>query len=442
MSAISELDALLVAASRAGADAADAFMVEGRNLAVQQRLGRTEEVIRSESVEIGLRVMVGLRSAIVSTNQINRVGLDTLAERAIAMARSVPEDKFSGLAEFPCSTPFADLDLDDAEEPGPEVLVARAAEAEDAARAIPGVTNSEGASASWSRTAFTLAATNGFAGGYSRTSSSIAATVLAGTSTTMERDYEYSVAVHHADVENPGLVGRRAGERAVRRLNPRRLASGRMPVIFDPRVSGSLVSHFASCINGASVARNTSILKNRMGDRIFPAGIYIHDDPLRPRGLRSRPFDGEGVAGQPRSLIEDGVLKTWLLDCRTGRQLGLATTGHAGRSPSSPPSPGPTNLWMAEGAVTPAALLGGVGNGLYVTELIGSGFNQVTGDYSRGAVGFLIRNGRIEEPVSGITIAGNIMSIFEKITPADDLEFKSSVNAPTVLIEEMTIAGL
>jgi PmbA protein len=215
-----------------------------------------------------------------------------------------------------------------------------------------------------------------------------------------------------------------------------------MPVIFDPRVSGSLVSHFASCVNGASVARNTSILKNRMGDRIFPAGIYIHDDPLRPRGLRSRPFDGEGVAGQPRSLIEDGVLKTWLLDCRTGRQLGLATTGHAGRSPSSPPAPGPTNLWMAEGAVTPAALLGGVGNGLYVTELIGSGFNQVTGDYSRGAVGFLIRQGRIEEPVSGITIAGNIMSIFERITPADDLEFKSSVNAPTVLIEEMTIAGL
>lgn len=441
MSAISALDALLVAASRAGADAADTLMIETRSLAVQQRLGRTEEIIRAESIDIGLRVMIGSKSAIVSTSNRDRDGFDALAERAVAMARAVPEDRHVGLAEFPASAPFPNLDLEDSVEPGPEVLVARAAAAEDAARAVPGVTNSEGASASWSQTAITLAATNGFAGHYQRTSSSISATVLAGAGTAMERDYDYAVAVHATDLDDPGAIGRKAGERAVARLNPRRLASARLPVVFDPRVSGSLVSHLASAINGASVARGTSFLKDRMGQPIFAKGVYIHDDALRPRGQRSRPFDGEGVGGQARTLIEDGVLQGWILDCRSARQLGFASTGHASRGTSAPPAPAPTNLWMAAGTVTPASLLADIAEGVYVTELIGMGVNPVTGDYSRGAVGFAIRSGQLAEPVSGITIAGNLDQMFRSIVPANDLAFRHSPDAPTIFIESMTIAG-
>lgn len=441
MNSISALDALLVAASRAGADAADALMVEEKSLSVQQRLAMTEEVLRKESVNVGLRVIVGLKTAIVSTSQIDRVGLDSFAERAVAMARSVPEDKFCGLAEFPASTPFADLDLDDPDEPGLKELVDRASEAENAARSYPGVTNSEGASASWSKTTFTLAATNGFAGTYSRTLSSISATALAGGGADMERDYDYSMAVHYSDAEHPSSIGTRAGERAVRRLNPRKLSSGRMPVVFDRRVSASLLSHFVSCINGVAVVRNTSILKDRLGEQVFPKGIYIHDDPLRPRGHRSRPFDGEGVGSQARSLVEDGILTSWLLDCRTARQLGLATTGHAGRSPAIPPVPSQTNLWMAAGSVDPEIMIKAIEQGIYVTELIGAGFNQVTGDYSRGVVGFHIRNGIIEEPVSGITIAGNIINIFKNMRAANDLKFSNATNAPTIFIDEMTVAG-
>lgn len=438
---ISMLDALLVAASRAGADAADALLVEQQQLSVRQRLGRLEEVTRAENFEIGLRVFVGQAQAIVSTSDRAAAGFTALAERAVAMARVVPPDPHAGLAETERAAPFPDLALEDFAEPAPEALAARAAAAEEAARAIAGVTNTEDAEASWSRTRTALATTGGFAGSHVRTSHAHYVTALAGQGTAMQRDYDYSSAVHASDLVDPARIGRNAGERAVARLNPARLPSGRMPVVYDPRVAGSLLGHFASAVNGAAVARGTSFLKERMGQRLFAPAVAIHDDPLRPRGLRSRPFDAEGVAGSRRALVEGGVLQGWILDSRSARQLGLASTGHASRGVSGPPSPSPSNLWLAAGPLDPAALMADIGLGFYVTELIGMGVNPVTGDYSRGAAGFAIREGRLAEPVAGITIAGNLVEMFAQLAAASDLEFRRGTDAPTVRIEAMTIAG-
>lgn len=435
------LDSLLVAASRAGADAADAVLMDEQALSVRQRLGRLEEVTRAESVEIGLRVFVGRSSAIVSTSSRDPDGFAALAERAIAMARAVPADPYAGLAEQEDPGPFPSLDTDDFSDPPPAVLAARAAEAEDAARAVPGVTNTEEAEASWSRTSLTLVTTGGFAGQTTRTSHAHYVTALAGHGTDMQRDYDYATATHAADLIPPALIGRSAGERAVARLNPRRLASARMPVVYDARVAASLLGSFANAINGAAVARGTSFLTDRMGQQLFAPGIAVQDDPLRPRGLRSRPFDGEGVAGRRLALVEDGRLRSWILDCRSARQLGLASTGHASRGVSAPPSPSATNLWLAPGEATPESLMADITEGVYITELIGMGVNPVTGDYSRGATGFAIRNGRRAEAVAGITIAGNLIEMFRQLTPANDLEFRRGTDAPTVRIDAMTVAG-
>lgn len=432
---------LVAAAKRAGADAADALRVDSASLSVQRRLGAIEQLERSEEVSIGLRVLVGQRQAIVSTSDPTPSGFAALAERAVAMARVVPEDRFAGLAEAPTGPGAGALELADAAEPTAEALLARAALAEEAALAVTGVTNSEGAEATWSRTTVTLVASNGFAGSYARTSHGLSATALAGSGTGMERDYDYTSSVHLADLEDAATIGRRAGERAVARLNPTRPKTARVPVVFDPRVSASLLGHLSSAINGAAIVRGTSFLKDSLGQQIFPAGMMVFDDPTRPRGLRSRPFDGEGMAGQRRAIIEDGVLTTWLLDCRSARQLGLASTGHASRGVSGPPSPGATNLWLAAGAMSPAALMADIAEGLYVTEMIGMGINGVTGDYSRGAAGFMIRGGVLAEPVSEITIAGNLKDMFRTLVAADDLAFKRGTDAPTVRLEGLTLAG-
>jgi len=432
---------LVAAAKRAGADAADAMRVDSASLSVQRRLGAIEQLERSEEVSIGLRVLVGQRQAIVSTSDPTPAGFAALAERAVAMARVVPEDRFAGLAETPTGPGAAALDLTDATEPTAEALLARAALAEEAALAVTGVTNSEGAEATWSRTTVTLVASNGFAGSYARTSHGLSATALAGSGTSMERDYHYTSAVHLADLEDAATIGRRAGERAVARLNPTRPKTARLPVVFDPRVSASLLGHLSSAINGAAITRGTSFLKDSLGQRIFPAGMTVFDDPTRPRGLRSRPFDGEGMAGERRAIIEDGVLTTWLLDWRSARQLGLASTGHASRGVSGPPSPGATNLWLVAGAVSPALLMAEIAEGLYVTEMIGMGINGVTGDYSRGAAGFMIRGGALAEAVSEITIAGNLKDMFRTLAAADDLAFKRGTDAPTVRVEGLTLAG-
>ncbi len=433
---------LVARARKAGADAADAVLFESASLNVAWRLGRSEGIERAESADLGLRVLLGRHQAVVSSTDLGAEALEALVERAIAMARAVPEDPHCGLVEPELlAREIPDLDLCDPAEPAPEDLVARAAAAEDAARAVEGVTNSEGAEASWSRTRIHLAASNGFAGAYAVSQHSVGVSVIAGEGAAMERDYDYAVARFASDLDDAAAIGRNAGERAVRRLNPRKIESASLPVVYDPRVARGLASHFASAVNGASVARGTSFLKDRMGERVFAPGVTVTDDPRRPRGLRSKPFDGEGVATAPRDLIDDGVLTSWILDRRSAHQLGLATTGHAARGTASPPSPQATNLFIAAGTATPAELIGDIDKGVYVTELIGMGVNGVTGDYSRGAAGFWIEKGEITHPISEITVAGNLKDMFAALTPADDLVFRYGIDAPTVRIDGMTVAG-
>ena len=440
-----ELDLLadLIARARAaGADAADAVLVGGASLGVQWRCGRIEHLERSESRDLGLRVFVGRRQAVVSSSAVDPAGLATLAERAVAMARVVPEDPHAGLAELAAPPgDVAALELDDPAEPDAAALMARAAAAEEAALAVPGVTNSEGAETGYGRTVIVLASSAGFAGRFVRTSHSISASVLAGSGTAMQRDYDYATSVHLADLDDPAAIGRGAGERAVARLNPARPKTAKIPVVYDPRVAGGLVGHFASAINGASVARGTSFLRDRLGQRVFAPGVAVVDDPRRRRGLRSRPFDGEGVPTREWLLAEDGVLTTWLLDSRSARQLGLSSTGHASRGTGGPPSPAPSNLYLRPGTLSPAALMADIKEGLYVTELIGMGINMVTGDYSRGAAGFMIRDGVLAEPVAEVTIAGTLPEMFAALVPADDLVFRRGTDSPTVRVDAMTVAG-
>ena len=442
MSQLDRLSDLVSVAKRAGADAADALLVQDASLSVSRRLGKIEQLERSEGFDLGLRVFVGKRQAIVSSTDADPKGFAALAERAVAMAKVVPEDPFGGLPDsFDPPRDAAGLDLNDPIEPSAEDLIARAAMAEDAALAVKGVTNSEGADAGWSRVHIALAMSNGFAGAYVRSSHSLSCSAVAGEGTAMERDYEWSSVVHLADLDDPAKVGRVAAEKAVARLNPRRPRTARIPVLYDPRVSASLLGHLTGAINGAAVARGTSFLRDSLGKPVLARGLTVRDDPTRCRGLRSRPFDGEGMAGQPRAVVEDGVLTTWILDWRAARQLGMASTGHASRGTGGPPGPAPTNIWLEPGAVTPAGLMSDVAEGLYVTDLIGMGVNGVTGDYSRGAAGFMIRDGALAEPVSEITIAGNLKDIFLNMAAANDLVFRRGSDAPTIRVEGMTLAG-
>ena len=442
-SALVDLAHRVVEAARsAGADAADAVAMRSASLSVEVREGAVEESERAEADDLGLRVLVGHRQAVVSTNDLSEDGVASLAERAVAMARAAPEDRFAGLADRELlAKAIPDLDLVDPELPSVSRLEALALEAEAAAVAVRGVTKSAGASAGAGIGGMVLVTSHGFSGAYLGSHHSLAMTAIAGEGTAMERDYDYSSALHATDLDDAASIGRSAGERAAKRVNPRKVPSGRVPVVFDPRVAGSLVSHLGSAINGAAIARHTSFLQDKLGEPLFRSDIHIVDDPLRRRGLRSRPFDAEGVAGRPIALIEHGVLKSWLLDSATARELGQTTTGHAQRGVSSAPSPGPTNLHLEPGPQTPQALIGGISQGFYVTDLIGMGVNFVTGDYSRGAAGFWIENGELTYPVSEVTIAGDLIEMFRTLRPANDLVFRYGTNAPTLRVEGMTVAG-
>lgn len=439
----SRLEALIADARRAGADAADALYHGDRSTDVHVRLGALENVDQSEGEEIGLRVFVGRCSASVSASDLAPQSLRLLAERAVAMARQAPEDAYAGLAPedrlLRGEAPF--LDLDDGREPEPSALKARALAAEDSARAIAGVTNSEGASASAGRSQVALATSHGFAGGYVARAHSVSASMLAERDGQKQRDGAWHWVRHLDLLDDAELVGRQAGERAVARLGARKLPSGSMPVVFDPRVAGSLIGHLLGAISGPSVARKTSFLLDRLGEPVFAPGITIFDDPHRPRGLRSRPFDGEGLPTAASKLIDAGRLTGWLMDSASARQLGLEPTGHAARGSGGPPGVSASNVHVAPGSVGPAELIGGIGRGFYVTELIGQGVNGVTGDYSRGAGGFLIDNGQLGHPVAEVTIAGNLKDMYLNMIPADDLAFRYAVNAPTLLVEGMTVAG-
>jgi PmbA protein len=433
---------LVEAAKRAGADAADAVAVRGVSQGVEVRDGRVEEFDRSEGDDVGLRVLVGQRQAVVSTNDVSGDGIAKLAERAVAMARVAPDDKYVGLADPALlARNFPDLDLLDPNIPEVSELERRAQEAEAAGLAVKGVSKSGGASASAGIGGMVLVTSTGFHGSYLRSSQSISMTAISGEGTSMERDYDYTSAPHAADLEKPQRVGQVAGERAVARTNPRKVETCQVPVVYDPRVSSSLVGHLVASVNGASIARKTSFLRDKLGAQLFPKNIRIIDDPLRKRGLRSQTFDAEGVEVKKIAIIDEGVLTTWLMDSATARELGLKTTGHAQRGVSSSPSPGPYNLHLEPGELSPEELVGDIKQGFYVTDLIGSGVNCVTGDYSRGASGFWIENGEITYPVSEVTIAGHLFDIFKSMAVANNLEFRYGVNAPTIRIEGLTLGG-
>src|SRR5690349_17200631 len=429
-------------ALKAGADAADAVLVEGTSLSHVRRLGKTEKLERSEGQDLGLRVLVGKQQAIVSSSDRSPKMLAELVERTVAMARAVPEDPFCGLADpAEIARDWPALDMLDPVEPSAETLIERARAAEEAALAVQGITNSEGAEAGWGRSRVAIAASNGFAGGYCGSHHAISASVIGGSGSAMERDYDFANSVYAADLRDPAEVGRSGGERTIRRLGARKMPTCRCPVVFDPRVARSFISHLLGSISGPSIARGTSFLRDKLHRRIFPETITITEDPHRRRGHRSKPFDAEGIANRRRAVIDKGVLTTWLLDLRSARQLGLKTTGHAARGTASPPSPAATNVWIEPGALSPKALIADIESGFYVTEMMGMGVNGVTGDYSRGAAGFWIENGEIAFPVSEMTVAGNLKDIFARLVAADDLEFKAGADSPTLRVDDLTVAG-
>ena len=430
---------LVEAAKPAGADASDAVAVTGRSTSVSVRLGKVEETEASESDDISLRVFIGKKVASVGGNASSDPRM--LAERAVAMARVSPEDPFQGLADAgSLAREIRDLDLFDPTEVSAEQLREAALAAEEAALSYQGVTNSGGSGASAGMGGLVLATSEGFLGQYVATRFSRSVSAIAGEGTAMERDYDYSSRLHFADLDTPEKIGREAAERAVKRLGARKASTGPVTVIYDPRVARGIAGHISGAINGASVARKTSFLRDMMGKQVASAAITVTDDPMRPRGQSSRPFDGEGVEGAPLTMIEKGVLQHWFLSTSAARELGLRTNGRGARSASSV-NPSSTNLAIEPGDVSREDMIRALKSGFYVTEVFGQGVNMVTGEYSRGASGFWIENGELTYPVSEVTIAGNLKDMFMRLTPASDLDRNYGTAAPTLMIEGMTLAG-
>lgn len=442
---LEKLDYLIKAAKKAGADACDAIIYSGQSESVSWRLGKLEDVERSESADLGLRVFVGKKQAIVSSSDISNAIFDPLVERVIDMAKNAPEDPFAGLADPDLlalsHADIPDLDLYDITEKSADELKALARTIEEVALEVSGITNSEGASTSSGKGLIATANSNGFAHSYRSSNFSMSISVIAGTGTAMERDYDYSSKRHFSDLRDPTSIGQVAAEKALRRLGPRKAKTCQVPVIFDPRVSRTILGHLAGAINGQAIARGTSFLKDQMGTQIFSKGIAVTDDPHILRGPSSKPFDGEGCRNDKLNIIEDGMLQCWTLDSASARQLGLTSNGRASRGTSSPPSPASTNLYLAAGSLSVEDLLRDVKSGFYVTDLIGMGVNGITGDYSRGAGGFWIEDGKITYPVNEVTIAGNLKTMFMEMTTADDLEIKYGTDAPTLRVDGMMIAG-
>ncbi|WP_447760835.1 TldD/PmbA family protein [Sphingopyxis panaciterrae] len=440
--ALDRAQMLCDAATKTGADAADALYYCNAATSVSMRLGALEDVERSEGQDISLRVFVGQRSASVSTADMDAGELAKLVERCVAMAREAPEDPYAGLApqDRLFKGPVPDFDLDDGSDADPQALREAALAVEEAARAIDGVTNSEGGTASHSRTRFALVTSHGFAGGYGASGHSLSASVIAGEGASMQRDYGWHSAHYLADLEGALDIGQRAGTRAVARLNPGKAPVGKVPVVIDPRVGSSIVGHLLGAIAGPAIARGTSFLLGKEDRMLFDSGIVIRDEPHRPRGLRSRAFDGEGLPTAARDIVANGKITGWLLDTASAKQLGLSPTGHASRGGGASGVTA-SNLHLAPGTQSPAALIADIKEGVYLTELIGQGVNPVTGDYSRGASGFVIRDGQIAGPIAEFTVAGNLIDMFAALIPADDLEFRHGTNVPTLRIDGMTVAS-
>lgn len=436
---------IVARAIKAGADAADAIMVSSGSSTVHMRLGKLEDVERSEGSEIGLRVFIGQKVASVSGADFTSTAFDTLCERAVAMAKNSSADQYAGLApeELLAKGDFDDLDLLDNTEVSPEELRARALASEEAARAMPGISNSEGASASAGQSTIAMATSHGITHSYSASRFGNSVMVLAGSQELggMERDYAFRSMRYLSDLPDPEELGKLAATRALARVNPQKIKSGAMPVVFDPRVANSFIGHFLGAISGSSITRKTSFLLDMLGKQVFDSNISIIDNPHLKRGLASRNIDGEGLATAPSSLIDKGVLTGWMLDSASARQLGLQPTGHAARGITGAPGASPSNVHMAAGKQSPNELMADIKQGVYVTEMIGQGVNMITGDYSRGASGFIIENGELTKPVNEITIAGNLRDIFASLIAADDLEHFRTINAPTLRSDAMTVAS-
>ncbi|HEY2178679.1 MAG TPA: metallopeptidase TldD-related protein [Caulobacteraceae bacterium] len=437
------LDGVVAAALAAGADAAEAAFAQRAALSVTVRLGALEEVEREESRELGVRAFIGARQASVSGADISAEGRARLVERVIAMARNAAEDPYAGLApvERLANGGGLDLDLYDPAEPSPEALEARARTGEQSALAIPGVTNSGGCWATWSASAWRLATSGGFHGEYRATASSLSAQAIAGEGAAMEQAGDSRATRWDEDLPGPETIGAEAGRRAVASLGARKIASTTAPVIFENRLSSSLLGPLIGAISGPSVARGVSFLKDKLGATVFAKGARLTDDPHRRRGLGSSPFDDEGVVNRAMDIIDDGVLTTWLLNTSSARQLGLATTGHASRGLAGPPGVGVNNLTLAAGEKDQAGLMRDAGAGLLVTSMFGPSLNSNTGDWSVGCSGHWFENGEIAYPVTEITVAGNLIDIYARLVPGSDLEFRRQVNAPSILVDALSIAG-
>ncbi len=431
---------LIDRAMKAGAEAADAVVVRGRSSSVSVRLGKVEGTESSESDDFSLRVFVGRRVASVSANP--GFDLQQLAERAVAMAKASPEDPYASLADPErLAKSWPDLQLYDPTQVSADSLAEAALAMEAEALGVTGVMNSSGAGASAGMGGLVLVTSHGFSGSYSASRFGRSVSVIAGEGTKMERDYDFDSRLYFADLRDPAEIGRAAGERVVKRLNPRQAPTAKnVTVVFDPRMARGIAGHIAGAINGASVARKTSFLRDKMGKQVLKTGLSVTDDPLVVRGSSSRPFDGEGITGERLVMIEDGVLNHWFLSTSTANELGLSTNGRGVRGGTSV-TPASTNLALEPGEISPEELIRSVDTGFYVTELIGQGVNMVTGEYSRGATGFWIENGELSYPVSEVTIASNLVDMFMRITPASDIDRKFGVAAPTLAIEGMTLAG-
>ena len=438
-------DRLLSAAKRAGADAADALAVRGTSLSIDVLKGKLEHAERSEGVDIGLRVLIGKRQANVSASDISDATIATMAERAVAMAREAPEDATIGLADpdqFARDWDVAALELSDpSPEPDPATLEDDARRAEAAALAVEGVSQVQGTSAGYGRQAIHLATSNGFSGGYGRSNRAVSLAAISGTGPDMERDHHGESRVFQADLPGVEEIGRIAGERAAARAGARKPPTGAYPVVFDERVSASLIGHLLAAVNGSSIVRGSSFLRDKLGEAILPETLSLVEDPHRVRISGSRPFDGEGLATSRRVIVENGVLIGWTLDLATGRKLDMPSTANAARGTSSPPAPSISNVALTQGGQSRDALLRDIGTGLLVTSLIGSTVNPTTGDYSRGAAGFWVEGGEIAYPVNECTIAGNLIDMFRTLVPANDARAHRSHMVPSLLVEGLTLAG-
>lgn len=437
--------ALVAAAKAAGAEAADAIINEEGSLSIEVREGALEKAERSELVELGVRVLIGKRQACVSASDSRPETIAAIAERAVAMAREAPEDPWCGLADpeqLARGWDVAALDMVDPEPlPDPESLKVRALEAEAAACAVAGITRMDGTSAGWGQGRFHLAASNGFSGGYGRTSHWTSAVAICGEGIAMERDYAAEQRMHRADLPDAAQIGRLAGERTIARQGATKPPTGAYPVLFDERVAAGLIGHLLSAINGTAIARGASWLKDAMGERVLPEGLDIYADPLRPRISGSHPFDAEGLPTNARAIVANGILQSWTLDLATGRQLGLPSTGNANRGMTSPPSPSLANVALTQGTRSRDDLLSEMGTGLLVTSMLGASINPTTGDYSRGASGFWVEKGEIVRAVNECTIAGNLRPMLASIQPANDARPWNSRVVPSLLVEGLVIAG-